>query len=172
MNVDFDTLTTQANSFRDLITSAAQQVRDFTQRMELILSQDHKNIPIRDTSFAEQFGQFCTQLRAQLDQQLDQWHTLRSELRQIFPKAERPSSLEAKSFSLRAKDLSRACDDFTTAYDQYNKFYKKYTLSKLPVWMLTSCCDDLNNVIGKILFLSREINKKAEIPQGRTHVHG
>ncbi len=158
----FDTLSSQADSAHTCITQEAHQVRLFTQRLELILSQDHKNIPIRDESFSSEFATFCAQLRQQLDQILGTWHTLRTNLRLPSYKELVPTSLQAKSFSLRAKELSRACDDFTTAYGQFHKFYKKYTLSKLPVWVLTSCCDDLNNITGKILFLSREISKKAD----------
>ena len=158
----FDMLCCQADTSRNLITQSAQQIRLFTQRLELILSQDYKKIPIRDAAFGAEFATFCAQLRQQLDQLLCQWQTFRSDLRQAPYKELTPTSLQAKSFSLRAKDLSRACDDFTTAYDQFSKFYKKYTLSKLPVWVLTSCCEDLNNITGKILFLSREISKKTE----------
>ena len=97
-------------------------------------------------------------LRKQVDTDLDKWQQLRQDVRQA---TEKPSVLQAKSFSLRAKTLSRASDELTTALDAFHAFYKKYTLSKLPVWVLTSCCDDINNLSGKILFLAREISKPA-----------
>ena len=165
----FDDISTQANSLRAQVATAAQGLRDFTRRLELILSQDHKNMTIRDGNFAQDFSQFCTQLRKQTDDILQYWQQTRETLRTIKPKDQRPSSLQAKSFALRAKTLSRATDDFTTAYDCFNSFYKNYTLSKLPVWVLTSCCDDLNNLTGKILFLAREVSKKSE---GGTTLYG
>ncbi|MBR3631656.1 MAG: hypothetical protein IKN49_01095 [Elusimicrobiaceae bacterium] len=158
----FDQLATQADAARGMLAIQTQQLRDFTRRLELILSQDHKQIQIRDTAFGTDFTQFCTQLRSHMDQLVDTWQHLRGQCR-ISPYKELvPNSLQAKNFSLRAKNLSRCCDDFTTAYDQFNRFYKNYTLAKLPVWMLTACCDDLNNITGKILFLSREITKRME----------
>ena len=162
MNDLFDEIATQANTLRGQVSTAAQTLRDFTRRLELILSQDHKNITIRDGEFAKEFTAFCTQLRQETDEILQYWQHTREALRAINPKEQQPSSLQAKSFTLRAKTLSRATDDFTTAYDQFNYFYKNYTLAKLPVWVLTSCCDDLNNLTGKILFLAREISKKSE----------
>ncbi|MBQ7908301.1 MAG: hypothetical protein IJ311_02240 [Elusimicrobiaceae bacterium] len=145
---------------RNTVLKEAAALRDFTRRLELILSQDHKNIQVRDTDFAADFSAFCTALRKLLDQQLDFWQENRLLLRRCDLAGDYSLSLAAKTFSLRAKTLSRAADDFTTAYDGFNRFYKNYTLEKLPVWLLTSCCDDLNNLTGKILFLSRETAKK------------
>lgn len=151
----------QVEALRTLGADGARALRDFARRLELILSQDHKNIPVRDGAFATDFAGFCTQLRQRLDGQLDYWQQARSELRAANPAADYGLNLAAKSFALRSKALSRACDDFTTAYDYFNRFYKNYTLAKLPVWLLTACCNDLNNLTGKILFISREISKKA-----------
>ena len=154
--------TEQIDLLRGLIAQSASMLRDFSRRMELILSQDHKNISVRDVEFSEHFSSFCTELRKKLDEYMDFWRQTRMELRCASWEQDYDLSLSAKSFSLRAKTLSRATDDFTTAYDEFNRFYKKYTLAKLPVWVLTSCCDDINNFTGKILFLAREISKKTE----------
>ena len=150
------------DSLRARTSVAAATLRDFTKRIELILSQDHKNISVRDTDFSDEFLVFCTHLRKEFDGYLDFWQEARSSLRALKLPKEYASVLAAKSFSLKAKTLSRTTDDFTTAYDEFNRFYKKYTLAKLPVWILTSCCDDLNNLTGKILFLSRDLSKRTE----------
>ena len=155
----FDTLPQQAEQLRSYASHAAQQLRDFAKRLELILSQEHKHIPIRDTSFAQDFATFCTDLRQETDLFLNRWQLLREETRKQLAARKYPLSLQAKSFVLRAKTLSRTGDDFTTAYDSFSNLYKSYTSSKLPVWILTSCCEDLNHLVGKILFLSREITK-------------
>ena len=104
-------------------------------------------------------------MREQTDAQNEYWLKTRSALRQM-PKTDMPEVLTAKAFTLRAKALSRATDELITAYDYFNRFYKNYTLAKLPVWLLTSCCDDLTNLTGKILFLAREKNKLAEKTRG------
>lgn len=156
------TITEQTDSFRNIVLKEAAVLRDFTRRLELILSQDHKNIQVRDTAFAEEFSFFCTSLRKNFDTQLDFWQEHRPLLRSTISQGEYNLSLAAKSFSLRAKTLSRSADDFTTAHDEFLRFYKNYTLEKLPVWLLNSCCDDLNNLTGKILFISREIAKRTE----------
>ena len=155
----FGTLPTRLDSLSSCISRAAQQLRDFSRRLELILSQDHKHIPIRDGAFTEEFSAFCKQLRQEMDEINQSWQQLRDQIRKQLAQKNRPSSLVVKSFTLRAKTLSRSCDDFTTAYDQFNGLYKNYTLSKLPVWVLTSCSDDLNYLTGKILFLCRDLTK-------------
>lgn len=161
-----DDILVQTENLRTFTVQAARDLRDYTRRMELILSQDHKNMSVRDTSFAEDFASFCTTLRKETDDKMDYWQQARTQLRCGPDKDGYELGLAAKSFVSRAKTLSRATDDFTTAYDYFNRFYKNYTLAKLPVWLLTSCCDDLNNLTGKILFLSRELAKKTEKIRG------
>lgn len=155
----FETLPAQLEPLSANISHAARQLRDFSRRLELILSQDHKHIPVRDGAFTEEFTAFCKQLRQDMDGTNQSWQQLREQIRKQLGQKDYPSSLTVKSFTLRAKTLSRSCDDFTTAYDQFNGLYKNYTLSKLPVWVLTSCSDDLNYLTGKILFLCRELTK-------------
>ena len=168
MNQDelLDTVLAQADTLRSSAAQAARTLRDFSRRLELILSQDHKNMAVRDVSFAADFASFCTALRQDTDKKMDFWQQARAQLRSGPGKEGYELALAAKSFVSRAKTLSRAIDDFTTAYDTFNRLYKNYTLAKLPVWLLTSCCDDLNNLTGKILFLSRELAKKTEKTRG------
>ncbi len=156
----FDTLSTHTQTLRATVGWATQSLHDFRQRLESILAQDYRDITIRDTAFQQEFTQFCTVLRQDMDQHLTHWHKLREEARK---REDTAAPLQAKSFSMWAKTFSRACDEFTSAFDAFNLIYKKYTLTKLPVWVLTACCDDINALSGKILFLSREINKKAGI---------
>ena len=164
----FEEITIQTASWRSAVSDAAHTVRDFTRRLELILSQDRRKIPVRDTTFSADFTQFCTQLREQTDQTLQYWQQTRQQLRQSLQK-QKPTSLQAKSFTLRAKAFSRACDELTSAYDRFNEVYQNYTLTKLPVWILTACCDDINNWSGKILFLTREMTKHTLAQKRTTH---
>ncbi|MBO7237699.1 MAG: hypothetical protein J6U96_00195 [Elusimicrobiaceae bacterium] len=166
----FDTLPVQAEQLNTHVSRAAQQLRDFARRLELILSQDHKHIPIRDTDFPSEFAAFCTTQRQQMDQFMSAWQQLREQTRQQFTDKQYPLSLQMKSFVMRAKTLSRTADDLITAYDGFNNLYKNYTLAKLPVWVLTSVCEDLNHLVGKILFLSRETTKYAGKVPGRKNV--
>lgn len=159
----FDEITDQANDLRARVSTAAQSLLEFKRRLEIILSQDHRELTIRDADFQTHFTGFCTQLRQQTDQALQTWQQLREQVRAT---KETPSSLQAKGFSLRAKALSRASDEFTTAFDAFHFVYKKYTLTKLPVWVLNSCETDLSNLASKVLFLSREITKKANGDKG------
>ncbi|MBR2865093.1 MAG: hypothetical protein IKC13_02320 [Elusimicrobiaceae bacterium] len=157
-----ETANTQLDTFRSEVIASAQLLRDFTRRMELILSQDRRNLEIRDNTFSDEFSAFCRDLRKKYDESLPYWQKTRLDLKSYQAKDDYGFALAVKSFALKCKALSRITDDFTTAYDAFNRIYKNYTLSKLPVWLLTACCEDLNNLTGKLLFLARELSKKTE----------
>lgn len=158
----------QTDALRTAAAQAAGALRDFSRRLELILSQDYKNIAVRDTAFVADFSAFCADLRQDINNRMDYWQQARAQLRAGTDQEGYALALSVKSFVSRAKTLSRASDDLSTAYAQFGRFYKNYTLAKLPVWLLTSCCDDINNLTGKILFLSRELAKKTEKKRGST----
>ncbi len=158
-----DNICLQMDGLRTDILQTARTLDDFSRRLELILSQDHKNIAVRDVSFAGDFSAFCSSLRQTLDSRLDYWQQTRAQLRNRTDPNDYELALTIKGFANRAKTLSRAEDELSTAYARFNRFYRNYTLAKLPVWLLTSCCNDLDNLTGKILFLSRELAKKNEL---------
>lgn len=153
----------QTQALRTFTDEQTRSLQDFTRRLELILSQEHKKITVRDEAFPAEFASFCQILRQELDKKLEFWQEMRKNLRgETKIDGAYGLALSIKSFSMRSKTLSRSADEFTSAYDTFNRFYKNYTRAKLPVWLLTSCCDDLNNLTGKILFISRELAKKTE----------
>ena len=153
----------QCDGLRTEVLTACAEVVRFDKRLEQILQQLHKNIEVRDTSFAEEFNQFCQTLRQQVNAQETTWTQLRGDIRACKDNEwEGTLALAAKGLNSRAKTLSRACDEFITAYDAFCKRYKNFTAAKLNVWLLTSCQTDISNLTGKILFLAREIAQKTE----------
>lgn len=158
----FDQISLEATALRRTASTAARALLDFKRRLQLILNQERRELAIRDVSFQQDFTFFCQQLRKETDRSLDTWQQLRKQMRLTHST---PSVLQAKSFSLRAKTLSRTSDELTTALDAFQLLYKRYTLSKLPVWVLTSCCDDVNYLSGKILFSAREVIKRAGLKE-------
>ena len=156
-------ISSQCDQLRTEMLVATGEVAQFDKRLEQILQQLHKNIEVRDTTFAEEFNSFCQQLRAQVNDQETLWMQLRADIRSRKENEwEGFLALPAKGLNSRAKTLSRACDEFITAYDAFCRNYKNYTAAKLNVWLLTSCQTDFANLTGKILFLAREIAQKTE----------
>ncbi len=162
-----DQISARCDKFRADLAAAAQELHDFNRRLEQILKQLHKEITVRDESFAEQFNQYCLSLRRKLDEDEPFWTQVRAELR-TCKDADWTSdlALPAKGLNSRAKTLSRACDEFTTAYDAFYRNYTGFTAAKLNVWLLTSCQNDAAKLTGKILFLARETAKKTERNRG------
>lgn len=158
-----DTISVQCDSLRCEVLGASSDLADFSKRLVQILQQIRKNIEVRDTSFSEEFNQFCQQLRQQINAQEPEWARLRMEIR-TRKEAQWDGSLAlaAKGLNSRAKMLSRACDELITQYDAFCKHYKNFTAAKLNVWLLTSCQTDIASLTGKILFLAREIAQKTE----------
>lgn len=161
-------LTQHCDLVRGHLAQATQELRDLNRRLEQISQQIHKNIEVRDSSFAEDFNTYCQQLRKKLDKQETTWVTLRTQARASKPADWHAGlALPAKGFSSHAKMLSRACDEFTTAYDIFGHTYKGFTAAKINVWLLTACENDFSNLTGKILFLAREIAKHTERNRGK-----
>jgi len=174
MNTDtlLETISSQCDSLRTQLITAARDLQELNRRLEQIMQQLHKNIDVRDNTFAEDFNTYCQQLRQSLDVQDTAWQTIRTQTRAVKP-ADWTADLilPAKGVNSRAKTLSRACDEFITAYDIFARTYKGFTAAKLNVWLLTSCQSDYSSLTGKILFLAREIVKQTEQKRG-IHVAG
>jgi hypothetical protein len=160
------------DTLRSDLAKATRGLEEMNRRLEQILQQLHKNIEVRDTTFAAEFNTFCTGLRATLDAHEPFWTESRAQARTTKPTDWTADlALGAKGFNSRAKTLSRACDEFITAYDAFARNYKNFTAAKLNVWLLTSCQTDIQNLTGKILFLAREIAQHTERNRGN-YVHG
>ena len=156
-------LSRYCDNLRTYITRATRELQELDRRLVQITQQLHKNVDVRDVTFAQDFNAYCQQLRKQLDGQESPWAALRARVRTCQPKEWHAGLvLPAKGLNSRAKTLSRACDEFTTAYDLFGHTYKRFTAAKLNVWLLTACQNDLSNLTGKILFLAREIAKNTE----------
>ncbi len=157
----------ECENFRAQLAADTRALAEFTRRLEQISGQIHKNIEVRDSSFADEFNAFCLDLRTRVDQRETVWTAIRAGVRAWTKKDyEDGLALPAKGLNNKAKTLSRACDEFTTTYHIFYRGYKNYTAHKLNVWLLTSCCNDINNIAGKILFLAREAAKQAERCRG------
>lgn len=161
------TLSAQTDVLRAAVNNATRDVEEFTNRLELIVSQLHKNIVVRDGEFTDGFNSFCLDLRKKMDELEAVWSPLRSEVRVARPSEfNADCALGAKGLASKAKTLSRSSDEFTTAYTVFYKIYRSYTDSKINVWLLTSCCSDINTLTDKILFMSRDIAKKTDRNRG------
>lgn len=154
-------LSIRCDVLRTLLQQQVPALRDFSRRLLQITQQLRKNIEVRDTDFATDFNTYVQALRETLDKTEPAWTELRAQVRQLPGNAWGGElALAAKGLNSRAKALSVACDEFTTEYDIFAKQYKNFTAAKLNMWLLTSCQTDINNLIGKILFLAREIARK------------
>lgn len=161
-------LTQYCDLLRGLIIQSTQELSELDRRLQQISQQIHKNIEVRDGTFAEDFNAYCQQLRKQLDKQDTAWTTLRAQTRTCKPADWHAGlALSAKGLNSHAKMLSRVCDEFVTTYDVFGHTYKGFTAAKINMWLLTSCENDLSNLTGKILFLAREITKNTERNRGK-----
>ena len=166
------TISGQCDALRDVTSKATQELREYNRRLEQILQQMHKNIPVRDGSFSDDFNGSCVALRKELDHHETIWQEIRAQVRACTAEDWTAELvLPAKGINSRAKTLSRACDEFTTTYDVFIRTYKRFTTEKLNVWLLTACQSDLVTLTGKILFVAREIAKHTENKRGM-HVNG
>lgn len=156
-------LSIHCDTLRTLLQQQTIALRDLSRRLIQILQQLRKNIDVRDGDFATDFNTYVQTLREKLDRIEPTWTELRAQIRQTPDKEWNGDlALLAKGLNSRAKTLSVTGDEFTTEYDFFAKNYKNFTATKLNMWLLTSCQSDIDNLIGKVLFLAREIARKTE----------
>ena len=161
-------LSDHCDLLRTAFAQATQELQELNRRLTQITQQLHKNIEVRDGTFATDFNTYCQRVRQQLDKLDPAWNALRAQARACKPADWHAGlALAAKGLNSHAKTLSRACDEFTTAYDVFARTYKRFTAAKLNVWLLTACQTDGANLTGKILFLAREIAKNTERNRGK-----
>ena len=150
-------------ALRGQLAADSRLLAEFYRRLEQISAQIHKNMEVRDVTFAQEFNDFCQTLRQDTDKQEEAWAQVRAQVRS-WTKDDYGAdmALPAKGFNNKAKTLSRMCDEFSTEYHRFYRLYQGYTAQKLNVWLLTSCASTINNITDKVLFLAREIAQKAE----------
>ncbi len=150
-------------ALRGQLVADSRLLAEFYRRLEQISAQIHKNMEVRDVTFAQEFNDFCQTLRQDTDKQEEAWAQVRAQVRS-WTKDDYGAdmALPAKGFNNKAKTLSRMCDEFSTEYHRFYRLYQGYTAQKLNVWLLTSCASTINNITDKVLFLAREIAQKAE----------
>lgn len=150
-------------ALRGQLVADSRLLAEFYRRLEQISAQIHKNMEVRDVTFAQEFNDFCQTLRQDTDKQEEAWAQVRAQVRS-WTKDDYGAdmALPAKGFNNKAKTLSRMCDEFSTEYHRFYRLYQGYTAQKLNVWLLTSCASTINNLTDKVLFLAREIAQKAE----------
>ncbi len=150
-------------ALRGQLVADSRLLAEFYRRLEQISAQIHKNMEVRDVTFAQEFNDFCQTLRQNTDKQEEAWAQVRAQVRS-WTKDDYGAdmALPAKGFNNKAKTLSRMCDEFSTEYHRFYRLYQGYTAQKLNVWLLTSCASTINNITDKVLFLAREIAQKAE----------
>lgn len=150
-------------ALRGQLVADSRLLAEFYRRLEQISARIHKNMEVRDVTFAQEFNDFCQTLRQNTDKQEEAWAQVRAQVRS-WTKDDYGAdmALPAKGFNNKAKTLSRMCDEFSTEYHRFYRLYQGYTAQKLNVWLLTSCASTINNITDKVLFLAREIAQKAE----------
>jgi hypothetical protein len=134
----------------------------FYGRLEVIIKQHRRKMPVRDSRFQEEFRAAVLELRKLADRMLDFWKSARLYYygtdKEKFVRENRINVKQIKTF---AASFNRQCDELYTIYKNFSLSGKEIPL-RLNWWLFESGCNDLVKISGSILFLLRDMEKHYE----------
>lgn len=128
-------------------------------RLEVIYKQYRRKMPVKDTTFQEEFRATMLELKFFSDTSNDFWQKTRSFIREADkPKLVEESRIAVKQLKLNAAAFNRQTDELYTIFKNIQRIAKEVPL-RLNWWLLEASCDELGKITGKILFLIRDMEK-------------
>ena len=128
-------------------------------RLEVIYKQYRRKIPVKDTTFQEEFRATMLDLKAFSDNSNDFWQKTRSFIREADKsKLVEESRISVKQLKINANAFNRQTDELYTIFKNIQRIAKEVPL-RLNWWLLEASCGELGNITGRILFLIRDMEK-------------
>lgn len=146
------------------LTALAYEAQDVSELQKKGLPKDK-----REVKFETELNAFITELAEFTDGSVAYWNAVREDLRS-FNKYQMDNmySLYIKAFNLKARDISKEIDKLDTTAVFFRKNLKGLNI-KADVWVLDRALGDLNNLITKILFNARELDRVIETKTGSVY---
>lgn len=128
-------------------------------RLEVIYKQYRRKMPVKDTTFQEEFRSTMLELKAFSDSNNEFWQQTRFFIRQADkPKLVEESRIGVKQLKINANAFNRQTDELYTIFKNIQRLAKEVPL-RLNWWLLETSCGELEKISGRILFLIRDMEK-------------
>lgn len=134
-------------------------LREYHGRLELIYQQYRRKMPVKDTSFQEEFRSTMLELKTFTENSNSFWQQIRTFMRSADKnKLIDESRISVKQLKINAQAFNRQTDELYTIFKNIQQLAGEVPL-RLNWWMLESSCDELGKTTSRILFLIRDMEK-------------
>jgi len=158
----FDETSKKLDGMETALNAASMKLQSYSVRLEDAAAAVRKNIPLRDATLTDEFNASAKELYDLSNESEEFWAATRDKLRAI-PKKELAEnfSFDVKSLNIKTRILTRSIEDISTRFGEILGAARDSGL-KLNVWQLETASLNLDKLVSKILFMSRELSKNLE----------
>ena len=144
----------------DALRAINAKLRGYYDRLEIIHNQFRRRTPIKDTEFQNEFRATVLELKTLADESGEFWQQTRTYFRTLDDKADviESNRINIKQMNITALAFNRQVDELYTIFKNIQTLAKEVPLM-LNWWLLEECCEDLNKIVTRILFLIRDMGK-------------
>lgn len=158
----FEQMLSEIETSNDKLRAINSQLRLFYDRLEDKVKQHRRKMPVRDVTFEEEFRALVLDLRKLTDNSQDFWQETRAYFRILDKnKMVLENRVYVKRVNIAALAFTRQTDELFTVFKNLQELGKDISL-RLNWWLLESSSDDLFKITNKILFLTRDMEKRYE----------
>lgn len=149
----------EIDSSCDTLRAINEKLRAYYDRLEIIYKQHRRRMPIKDTTFQEEFRATVLEIKDFAEKSNDFWQ----ETRTFFRETDKAALVElnrigVKQMNIGAMFFSRQVDELYTIFKNIQGLAREVPL-RLNWWLLEASCEDLNKITSRILFLIRDVEK-------------
>ncbi|WP_428897558.1 hypothetical protein Dip518_001349 [Parelusimicrobium proximum] len=142
-------------------------LRDLAFKAGDLIKEVKKGRPAETAEFSDKFNELAAALQKDTDAQYEFWKEARDE---IFGarrrELENMNSLIIRSFNIKARQVSSSIDALESSVVFFRSEIKGLNVS-LNMWILDYCLTTLTNLVNRILFIARDLNKSLEMKNKR-----
>ncbi|MDR0291602.1 MAG: hypothetical protein LBI01_02265 [Elusimicrobium sp.] len=164
MNKDefFDSTSKKLEEMETTLNGIIMKLQSYLARLQAASVQAKRNIPLRDSTLEEEFNATAKELYDFSNEGEEFWAGTRDTLRTFAKKDLADNySFDIKTLNIKARILTRSIEDIATRFGEILGAAHTSGL-KLNIWQLETASLNLDKLVSKILFMSRELAKNLE----------
>jgi len=159
----FDTTSKKLEEMETALNGIIMKLQSYLARLQAASAQAKRNIPLRDITLEDEFNATAKELYDFSNKGEEFWAATRDTLRG-FPKKDLAEnySFDIKSLNVKTRILTRSIEDISTRFGEILGAARSSGL-KLNIWQLETASLNLDKLVSKILFMTRELAKNLEM---------
>ena len=158
----FDLTNKKLEDMETVLNGIIMKLQSYLARLQAAAAQVKRNIPLRDITLENEFNATAKELFDFSNEGEEFWTATRDALR-AMPRKDLAEnySFDIKTLNIKARILTRSIEDISTRFGEILGAARASGL-KLNIWQLETASLNLDKLMSKILFMSRELAKSLE----------